>query len=356
MLSLDLSEEHWLYSNVFCAICGTAFWRHPCEEWAGKVVLLTEHDSSDGLPPIAGWTLKHESKRGAQVLEWPAVITEGSRCQLVHGEASVNAYSDWDLSQNFPVHEACLELAKQIIRVRSKNNDSTVKSRTRQVTSVSDLFEVLMARRSTWDWGVTEKLDAPHNYYLPREYYVHNIYYDRECLTKEEKDVLEADPLDIPNLAESLISCLQPLPQRPQENLSAFRMQFQRRIESLPAELFLSVLDYLYPLKIDSSECTRLLSPSIWKGMLLNGQIIPFLSDLDGDDFDQELLNCSRPAELDYERLVRQLTQVAPKLNMELLPGLPAGLRNRIRIWRLVQEMYVGDYGDWYNKCMSGTI
>lgn len=336
MLSLDLSEEHWLYSNVFCAICGTAFWRHPCEEWAGKVVLLTEHDSSE-LPPIAGWTAKHESKRGAQVLEWPAVITEGSRCQLVHGEASVNAYSDWDLSQNFPVHEACLELAKQIIQVRSKNRDSTKKTHPRQVTSVSDLFEVLMARRSTWDWGITEKLDAPHNYYLPREYYVHNIYYDRECLTKEEKDVLEADPLDIPDLVESLISCLQPLPQR-------------------SAELFLSVLDYLYPLKIDSSECTRLLSPSIWKGMLLNGQIIPFLSDLDSTDFEQELLNCSCPAELDYERLVRQLTQVAPKLNMALLPDLSVGLRNRIRIWKLVQEMYVGDYGDWYNKCMSGTI
>ncbi len=53
----------------------------------------------------------------------------------------------------------------------------------------------------------------------------------------------------------------------------------------------------------------------------------------------------------DWELLVRQLAQVEAFEEGNLMPSMPLGLRNRRRIWRLVDEARPGDVYDEDKYC-----
>jgi hypothetical protein len=89
------------------------------------------------------------------------------------------------------------------------------------------------------------------------------------------------------------------------------------------------------PFKNPSLQCTRLMAQEHWFRGLSKGHLLPLLWDVDVRSYDKAW---------DYELLVRQLAQeefldVASKSRKDV----PPGLRNRCRIWKLLEEMYIGD-------------
>jgi hypothetical protein len=139
--------------------------------------------------------------------------------------------------------------------------------------------------------------------------------------------------LVIPGLTEFIISNL-----RPDENGTTEAHQ-----DTLPQEIVDIIMDSATPFHHPPLECSRILAQSRWLEGLINGRLLPFLWDLDPESClpqADEIFNM----DWDYELLVRQLAQVEFfELVSKSGKNVPLGLRNRRRIWRLVEEMYVGD-------------
>lgn len=89
-------------------------------------------------------------------------------------------------------------------------------------------------------------------------------------------------------------------------------------------------------------QCSRLLSSEHWRTLLLRGDFVPYLWDIESNQFSD-----FSSAEWDYERLVRQLSQPGfwEWLSNATAPSDPdhtrglLQLRNRRRIWRVLEDM-----------------
>ena len=97
----------------------------------------------------------------------------------------------------------------------------------------------------------------------------------------------------------------------------------------------------LYTPRGASLECTRKLSPSVWLQVLLESKIIPWLWDLDPEVL--RLKQESKPDDTgwDWELLVRQLVQPDFHVPEAVETGIPDGVRNRQRLWRLLGDLLV---------------
>jgi hypothetical protein len=99
----------------------------------------------------------------------------------------------------------------------------------------------------------------------------------------------------------------------------------------------------------------RAFSPLIWREMLFSGRVLPWLWDLDAT-----ILKSNSPGKdiswdagtWDWELLVRQLAQVNILTDGNLMANVQLGLRNRRRIWRLVD---VARMNDWRSRMARGT-
>jgi hypothetical protein len=161
----------------------------------------------------------------------------------------------------------------------------------------------------------------------------------------------------VKNLAEIIFSYLKPLPST--RDASPSHTILTKRLEGLPGEVMEKIFENLAPFENPPLQCTRLIPNWYWKKGLMNGSLLPYLWDIDRDFLDDR----DMPAiAWDYERLVRQLAQAGiwefwskfpPKTllnrhgsrdyySADNRPSL-SGIRNRRRIWRLVEEMYVRD-------------
>ncbi|CAJ2500587.1 Uu.00g034400.m01.CDS01 [Anthostomella pinea] len=108
----------------------------------------------------------------------------------------------------------------------------------------------------------------------------------------------------------------------------------------------LSDMDPCSPLPLT---CNRVLPPSAWKRILSEALLTPYLWDIDTSSLP------SQDSGIDYEFLVRQLTQSEvfnggregddcyDSCEGQLLQDAPVGLRNRRRIWRVLESMRAGD-------------
>ncbi|ORY68197.1 uncharacterized protein BCR38DRAFT_334427, partial [Pseudomassariella vexata] len=164
-----------------------------------------------------------------------------------------------------------------------------------------------------------------------------------------------SDPSRMPDLTSDIISNLEKLHSDDADpDIQEFRGQFL----ALSYELRDKIVSFMGSPSGLSTHCTRWLPQEVWRDILLENKYLPFLWDLDHD----MLFNHSKEAaqagiNLDWELLVRKLSQgvewsqrpqngsgeLEPML--ECYPDLriPNGLRNRRRIWQLVEEMFVGD-------------
>lgn len=83
--------------------------------------------------------------------------------------------------------------------------------------------------------------------------------------------------------------------------------------------------------------CNRVLDPIVWQRILSDASLLPFLWDID-----KSVIMSHGPG-FDYELLVRQLSQPEMFDKGHSLHTLPSRLRNRRRIWRLLEDMRAGD-------------
>ncbi|KAH1390722.1 hypothetical protein KXX49_002760 [Aspergillus fumigatus] len=127
------------------------------------------------------------------------------------------------------------------------------------------------------------------------------------------------------------------------------------RLEALPAELQDIVFKNLHPLINPPQTCTRSLPARLWRDLLFYGLVLPWLWDLDVS----ALQSCPATSDAvdvptfeaeevwDGERLVRTLAQVDVFEPGQPLEHAPLRLRNRRRIWRLLEEAEDGDFNEW---------
>lgn len=164
--------------------------------------------------------------------------------------------------------------------------------------------------------------------------------------------------------------------------------KFGDRFFSLPAELRMSIIEHMSPIRDLPRITTSLLPQSWWRDSLIQGELLPWLWDLDRDVIlakDQESCPSNTDSikfEWNWELLFRQLSRGigfgiradAPKglptkdvwfddfleeIEMKLdydadnmwvstgyyddLDHVPPGLHHRRRVWQLLEEMFVGD-------------
>lgn len=173
---------------------------------------------------------------------------------------------------------------------------------------------------------------------------------------------------DTPSFAESILGNLEADPKEP---LCYEIKRFRERFLALPPELqdlTLSFMETTEPLSITPN---RTIPQEYWRQMLARGRLLPFLWELDAVAIDEIIAkknnnNNNSTLPLDWERLVRALSQPVVRHGDELQRGLSTespthcydrldisdGLRNRRRIWQLVEEMRVGDVlpGAWTHR------
>lgn len=177
----------------------------------------------------------------------------------------------------------------------------------------------------------------------------------------------EVPPFPIPNLTREVLAFLRPLPTEPSPEFDrSSRHLLGGQVSQLPVELQDMIYDQLHPFVNPSLECTRQISADIWRSLLFDGRLFPWLWDLDpsmlqgpshtyadegnGSYNNQNLPSYGASNFWDWERLVRELAQVEVFESGNLMEHAPLGLRNRRRIWRLLDEARVDDIKEYASR------
>lgn len=100
------------------------------------------------------------------------------------------------------------------------------------------------------------------------------------------------------------------------------------------------ILSHLRLSTYSPSEYTRALGPVYWHRALVKYDVLPWLWDLDREAISSKEV-AGKDMVWDWELLARQLARVFPvePTGGFSIAGAFAGLQNRRRIWRLVEEM-----------------
>lgn len=118
-------------------------------------------------------------------------------------------------------------------------------------------------------------------------------------------------------------------------------MSILSQLQTLPAAELnssSSELSQLPGIKDLSLECTTHSSSRAWREALARGYL-SWLWDLEPDAVVHKEASKPLEQEWNWELLVRQLAQVDLHEPRAVLENLPIGLRNRRRIWRLVEDI-----------------
>ena len=156
--------------------------------------------------------------------------------------------------------------------------------------------------------------------------------------------IFEADPVIVPSMTETILAQLElEAPATSEHQPSPQMALLASQLNNLPPELLKLIVHHIRPVHDLPLQCTAVLPPASWLEALLKDKLLPWLWDLDVRAvLDKE---ASKPVgrEWKWEGLVRKLSQTALHKPRMIIDNLPFGLRNRRRIWRIVEEMYVGD-------------
>jgi hypothetical protein len=115
----------------------------------------------------------------------------------------------------------------------------------------------------------------------------------------------------------------------------------------LPTEIIDQIGAQLQPFESPSLVPTQTLPPSAWRELLFSRKILPWLWDLDSSVLESRRSDSASSyteGEWDWELLVRQLAQVDVFNDENIIANVQLRLRNRRRIWRLVDEARMGDW------------
>lgn len=160
----------------------------------------------------------------------------------------------------------------------------------------------------------------------------------------------EVEPYPIQNLTSEILSYLQPLPKGRRSSFSEKSILMKK----LPTEIIEHICLHLHPFADPGVACTYELSTNIWRDLLFHQQLLPWLWDLDPSILESPPLQYSNSQPSyskddfwDWEQLVRKLAQVEVFEPGNSLENAPLRIRNRKRIWRLLDEGRRFDIEDW---------
>ncbi|MCJ1238735.1 hypothetical protein MMC14_006726 [Varicellaria rhodocarpa] len=236
----------------------------------------------------------------------PVDSIDNRKCTIEEPTGSKQIISIYDESRgkvrcSFPVHQACIQVALHYIISRAPNA-------TKRKASRIDL-----------SWTLHTSCDLAHIFVL------------KPWVTS---------PVDIADLTPFLLSCLEPfdtssMAEPPQNHT------FSENLSNLPRQIFQEVFGNLYPSNNLTTQCNRLMAPLLWRETLSTKSLIPWLWDIDEEACRQkDTQTPDDPSEhWDWELLVRTLTQERVFEPDHPLQHAPHGLRNRRRIWGIVEEI-----------------
>ncbi|KAG8624062.1 hypothetical protein KVT40_009038 [Elsinoe batatas] len=334
--------------------------RFPEQKWLTKSILLT-------ISPRLGAPVE-----ATAVMEMPATWDEYSwegRGFIVNatGEKLLsNAFwEEWAFTPdqdryNFIMafHESCLEISKRFMI----SHTSTLTTR---ISDTGQLWNALEPIVRDFSINKMPKLiEIPSQYYGLSEWQsgTWELFTDLDENDDEDDELLneeyerycsqfyyvESDPLNIPDMTQSVLQGLQPLPNQVPVLMSSVwqgyltnrdhnHTSLLHRIIRLPWELRSAILFQHRPFDDMSREPNYLFPPVMWKEALLNG-LLPWLWDLDHTIVESHP-DSSDGREWNWEALARTLAQDDILLPGPGMPNCPRGLKNRRRIWQLVDDL-----------------
>ncbi|KAI6081518.1 hypothetical protein F4821DRAFT_25144 [Hypoxylon rubiginosum] len=331
-------------NQIYCCICGAPILEagqsdNERGEWLADAVLLTTaHETENGVgldaywpqPPGQAYALDLgpdpavESQR--HVLQLDAQYYEHNRFKILESGDVVSAFTvGGDLptpavtsggSLSLAVHRLCNQLAERFINSRAKSHDTFQMTSQDEISSVKQLWEVLCHRMpGTTPLTSQYILPEPHDYYGGR--YCRNVEWEPED-DPGYGELLEENPSEIPNLTESILQNLQPESSEKPTNILAENengLQNSDRISGV----------------IQSQDC--------WYDTFVSKKPFPWLWDLDTKAIQKK----HESGSWDWELIVCQLSQVVIHDPSDKTLSLPLGLRNRRRIWRLLEDARLDD-------------
>ncbi|RYP46460.1 hypothetical protein DL768_007330 [Monosporascus sp. mg162] len=372
-ITVDYSDDYWRDLDKQC-LCGESWLR-----WQREVILL--HD------PAREFETLEEHYRGGKRKEAPRldfrrgpgleiqktraactregrflleVSTPGTpHAEFAGPEVEANEHPGRDerLEWTQPpyyiaAHEACVEIAE---RVAARPRSGV------RVRSLCTVWKVLRMRFEARDIEVMADLNPDadatrcvlmeHGYYIPRQFEDG----DSIWASSDPRHWCMSDPKYPTDSTNAIFNNLKPCAlerQSPETN------HFQQRFTALPQELQDHVFSFLETAEPLPGRCTRLLPQEHWKYMLVSGRHLPFLWDVDIAAVESYCTPADDNAGTapDWELLVRSLSQrlvrhgaqeqgvsIGLEADYYSRGQVPNGLRNRRRIWQLVEEMFVGD-------------
>ncbi|KAB8258127.1 hypothetical protein BDV32DRAFT_160064 [Aspergillus pseudonomiae] len=255
------------------------------------------------------------------------------------------------------VHAECLDMMRYLVYYRQTLLKAGVSVNAICPTTLSQFYEVFEQRltrvHTYYPLGRNGSFN-PRRVVHPQYYYFWdtNLFHNVAWAWGEQKAYeYELAPSPIPGLTQEILSYLQPLPPSFQEQPESGLFL---KLETLPTELQDIIYANLHPFINPEQTCTRLLPSRRWRDLLFNRQILPWLWDLDIS----ALQSCPVTSDTvdirtyeadvwDWERLVRTLAQVEIFEPGHPLEHAPLRLRNRRRIWRLLEEAEDEDIEPW---------
>ncbi|KAH7237868.1 hypothetical protein B0J15DRAFT_538423 [Fusarium solani] len=384
---------------VYCVVCGCPFDIPPLDEtledrWASDDPL--EDDTKQWLYGIRliGTTScleqfatppfrmpKNESSIEGFVVSEPAewAITDGFYFRLGQDPYRVLAYADDSSDVLLPLHENCLSILRRALEWR----DELAPEPHEPFPSLVGVYKALCAQFAR-NRAESRRIAEATGFYGTGDYMNYGMEFDHDYCGAREFWAFEGwmqtranewycnDPVNIPGLLIFVLGLLtETTPEagravgnaneRPESaavtgapSLQATSCPF---LEGLPFEIMSLIVSFLPTSSILSlRQCSKALASRLranqqfWRIQLLRGSAIPFLWDLGGLDKrprapeEQDGDKLARPIESgcwDWKGLAKALVRsnAIMKADETSLASAPWGLRNRCRIWTLVNDI-----------------
>lgn len=201
-------------------------------------------------------------------------------------------------------------------------------------------------------------LNWPNEYFGAAEFQqIAGYPFPTDWLRIGNAEIYETDPFNVPakTTTDYILSHLEPMPAADTASHNTAQ-SIGASFNALTADIRNQILEELSPFENPSLECSRILTSYDWLHALFDEHepIIPWLWDLDKDGdiiprvWDRAMIECLEKGEIfvrpevlewDWEKLVRQLAQTTVMCLGGLMDDAPLGIRNRRRIWMMLNEM-----------------
>ncbi|KAF5861574.1 hypothetical protein ETB97_012824 [Aspergillus alliaceus] len=309
-----------------------------------------------GAPSFVKVVVEDVRNRNLERYKW--FVPLAIRAENYHYEKDwdIASLADHDLPLEVLGIDECLDMMRRLVEHRQVLLNAGASVGPKRPTTLSQFYEVFEQRLTRvldgYPYGLKgapypRRVVEPHWYYFRDTNLFHNVAW---AFGEQKAYEYEMAPSPIPELTQEILSYLQPLPPSSQGQSG-----LSRKLEALPTELQDMIYKSLHPFINPEQTCTRSLPPRLWRDLLFNRQILPWLWDLDisalqscpvaSDSVDVPTFEAE--GVWDWERLVRTLAQVRVFEPGQPLEHAPLRLRNRRRVWRLLEEAEDEDIEEW---------